>query len=193
MRRLRQHLGRDADLLTGLAPRGNPKGPPRRTAWAATFAAALSIATPAVAACAAGSGSGGPVDGRPGVVLVGEAAADREYRAAVAQLVLPPGATLPPGLGPAPEPTVYQEGYGQAIAQAGWICAWVARWLDTRAEGGAVADEAMRMLRRAPQTEYLRLRLDEPGRRFYAEQLAKAELGDPSGMLRYARANCDRS
>lgn len=84
----------------------------------------------------------------------------------------------------------YEEGVGTSKAQSYWIYAWQVEWLEQRNKNPQRAAKALAVLKNeVPKSEYMTKILDEAGRRMFAEDLKKAELGDPSGFQRDITVN----
>ncbi|MGL4172539.1 MAG: hypothetical protein ACRCTR_00455 [Actinomycetota bacterium] len=143
-------------------------------------------------ACSADGGTGGRQSQAeiPGSNLVSYEEVNAEYEKTMENLQLPDGAATAPGFPKPTEPTSYEKGAGVGAAEVFWICAWEKEWLDKQGTDQKAAEVALQQLRKAPDTQFMSKQLDEPGRRFFDEYLAKAALGDPSGFQNDVEQNC---
>lgn len=150
--------------------------PTTRTASIVVVAACLTLL--------AGCGTGGDDE----TLDEGQMAA--EYRAAADALELPAGSDWNgPDFYARPD-TVYMPGVGTGNAQWEWICHWQVTWLEVRSSDDEAAERALEQLRTAPDLVVLKEYSDAGTRELFAEQLEKAELGDPSGIQNDTEINC---
>ncbi|MDO8964133.1 MAG: hypothetical protein Q7W30_06515 [Coriobacteriia bacterium] len=86
--------------------------------------------------------------------------------------------------------TKYEEGVARAEVESYWVVAWETEWLEQRGKDPARAAKALDILRnKVPKSRLMTEYSDESVRRIYTDALAKAELGDPSGIQRDIELN----
>lgn len=111
-----------------------------------------------------------------------------EYQAEKAKWSLPSGAAYPAG----PRGDLsgqWEVGSGKTEATTIWRCAWEKEWLEAQGVDSARADAALAELDTWKTTpEYQAT--DDNGRTFFAEDLQKARLGDPSGFRETYPVQC---
>lgn len=132
-----------------------------------------------------------PGSGLPRSELMNFEGYEAEYQAAASELLMPPGASLPPGREPPREPTTYQRGSGLTEAQGLWLCAWEQEWLAQRGNDKARAAAALEQLRAAPALEYMTKYLDQVGKDLFTNALAQADKGNADGFELDAELNCN--
>jgi hypothetical protein len=145
-----------------------------------TTVALVVCATIAFAACTASHDDG---------QFVGEAKYQARYREVVKSFPekMPPGATFPPSAPPLDRGTVTHVANADAQAYFTWRCAWEDIYLSPSTPTERA--EAMRELRRWPQTSWARKWLDDSGG-MWAGILDAAELGDSSELSEFHRTDC---
>jgi hypothetical protein len=111
-------------------------------------------------------------------------AIQREVEQAKAAVALPPGATFRPiALDPG---GAYQPGQGTQFIQYQAICAWFGYWLDGMENGEGIEITSAR-------DELARMRAWDSwqsGAAYLDDVVARAQLGDPSGLREMIRNNC---
>lgn len=113
----------------------------------------------------------------------------KEHRAAAANLKLPPGVVFRKKANEGGGGS-FEKGVGLGLAQWYWISAWEHEWLEQRNKDGARARKALDVLKNeVPKSETMTNNIDDYGRRLYAGNLKKAELGDPSGFQQEVEVN----
>lgn len=139
-----------------------------------------------IAGCKSAKEAGGP--GQNQAKFLDAAGMQKEYREAAAKLELPPGIIFHKEANTGGAKS-FEKGVGRSYAQAYWISAWETEWLEQRNKDQVRARKALDVLKNdVPKSEFMTT-LDEPGRRFYADYLKKAELGDPSGFQQDVTVN----
>lgn len=145
----------------------------------------VSVYLIAAALILAGCGAMGQTE--PG--LLDQGGYQQEFLEAKAQLELPPGFKFP-GEVPDTGGAWVEEGGGVAHAQSYWEHVWTTEWLEQRGKDEARAEKALHMLKYViPEGEFMREKLDQAGRDLHAENVRKAELGDPSGFQHFVTVN----
>lgn len=130
--------------------------------------------------CTSANNASGP--GQAQTKFLDAAGMQKEYQAAAAKLKLPPGMVFRENANTGGAQS-FEEGVGLSNAQNYWMAAWEIEWLEQRNKDEARARKALDVLKNeVPKSELMTKGCDEATRRFYAEYLKKAELGDPSGF-----------
>lgn len=86
--------------------------------------------------------------------------------------------------------TMFQKGVGRAEVEDYWIAAWETEWLEQRGVNQQREVRALNILKNeVPKTRVMAEYSDETIRAMYADAIAAAELGDPSGMQEQLELN----
>lgn len=124
---------------------------------------------------------------------------EAEYWDTTDGLALPDGVEWPPVVHLTPEPDhngvlrghSYQPGYGTSVAYARWFCAWEREWLAQRGEDAERADAALEAIESFSGLPRYEEFYDSSVQESTEKNLAKAQLGDPSGISRDVELNCE--
>lgn len=117
---------------------------------------------------------------------------EREYLNSLSKLEWPAGTDLPTKL-EGETADRFQVGYGDTRASLLWEYTWEKEWLDTYNDDEQRSQKALSMLEKAPSMGYMSPeRSDDATRNYFKEIMAKAKLGDPSGIEENLRANASR-
>lgn len=115
---------------------------------------------------------------------------EQEFLQTVEELNWPESATIPTEL-KGETADSFQVGYGNTRASMMWECAWEKEWLETYTSDPERAEKALEELEKAPEMPYMSpQKCDDATREYFADNLEKAKLGDPSGFEENIRLNC---
>ena len=84
----------------------------------------------------------------------------------------------------------FEDGAAPGKVQAYWLCSWQQEWLKTRGVDAARERAALANLDKFKTLRLYEKNFDDGSRKFYDDELAKAHLGDPSGIQVDIKANC---
>ena len=141
-----------------------------------------------VAGCGTANKAGG--SGRAETKFLDVTGMQKEYQKTAAKLKLPPGISFPKNAVSGRDAGTFEKGVGLSDAQVYWRQAWETEWLEQRGKDEARARNALAVLENeVPKSKMMTEGADEATRRFFAEYLKKAKLGDPSGFQRDVELN----
>ncbi|OKL50693.1 hypothetical protein BM477_01290 [Boudabousia marimammalium] len=127
------------------------------------------------------------------VVLVSFDEMTKEYQDSVNKLSWPAGYTPPASLETEGKDNSFQVGYGDGIASRYFECAWEREWLKSYSTDKARAATAIEQLEKVPEMDHMSAQnSDDATRRFFADYLKRAKLGDPSGFQENVSLNCPK-